>query len=246
MLQIDAKRRAAGLKSPDITRHLVFVGNPGTGKTNVARMVGGIYRSLGLLKTGQLVDDQWGTPSAGLLSSTIPGWQTGLVGRRVGSRTLLVLPPDSGFPEGSNNPPVEKGGAGRLPGGARAPGPDGGYAREGRKDGDRRLGRPRRAGQPPPSEAGAAPRRAGRPTPAEGSGATTIVPPVAADELANKPEARPTPPGMAAVREAQVTITDEVELERARLASIQMITPVPYTHPRAHETALGLVCRLLL
>ena len=32
-----------------------------------------------------------------------------LVGRRVGSRTLLVLPPDSGFPEGSNNPPVEKG-----------------------------------------------------------------------------------------------------------------------------------------
>lgn len=70
-----------------------------------------------------------------------------------------------------------------------------------------------------------------RPTPTEGSRATTIVPPVAAEELASKPEARPTPPGMHAVREAQVTITNEVELERARLASMQMITPLPVASP---------------
>ena len=60
-------------------------------------------------KTGKLIDDGFDTPTGGNLSATIPGWQTGLVGQRVGSRTLLVLPPESGFPEGSNNPPVEKG-----------------------------------------------------------------------------------------------------------------------------------------
>ncbi len=69
----------------------------------VARYVGYSWKS------GKLIDDGFDTPTSGTLSDTIPGWQTGLVGRRVGSRTLLVLPPDSGFPEGSNNPPVEKG-----------------------------------------------------------------------------------------------------------------------------------------
>ena len=70
MLQIDAKRQAAGLKRPDITRHLVFVGNPGTGKTTVARMVGGIYRALGLLKTGQLVEVDRSELVAGYLGQT--------------------------------------------------------------------------------------------------------------------------------------------------------------------------------
>lgn len=59
-------------------------------------------------KTGKLVDDQW-TPNDGLLSSTISGWQTGLLGKRVGSRVLLVLPPKDGYPQGSNNPPLEAG-----------------------------------------------------------------------------------------------------------------------------------------
>ncbi|PFG16520.1 peptidylprolyl isomerase [Propionicimonas paludicola] len=60
-------------------------------------------------KTGKLIDDQFATPSDGKLSSTIPGWQSGLVGKKVGSRVLLVLPPNSGYPQGSNNPPVEAG-----------------------------------------------------------------------------------------------------------------------------------------
>ena len=49
-------RGDAGLKSPTITRHLVFTGNPGTGKTTVARLVSGIYHALGLLSQGQLVE----------------------------------------------------------------------------------------------------------------------------------------------------------------------------------------------
>ena len=59
-------------------------------------------------KTGKLVHDQW-TPISGALSTTIPGWQTGLVGKTVGSRVLLVLPPADGYPNGANNPPLEKG-----------------------------------------------------------------------------------------------------------------------------------------
>jgi hypothetical protein len=70
MLKVDAMRRDAGLKSPDITRHLVFVGNPGTGKTTVARMVGGIYRALGLLSKGQLVEVDRSELVAGYLGQT--------------------------------------------------------------------------------------------------------------------------------------------------------------------------------
>lgn len=60
-------------------------------------------------KTGKLIDDQFATPSEGLLSSTLPGWQSGLLGKTVGSRVLLVLPPKFGYPQGSNNPPLAAG-----------------------------------------------------------------------------------------------------------------------------------------
>ena len=60
-------------------------------------------------KTGKLIDDGFDTPTSGALTDLIPGWQTGLLGKRVGSRVLLVLPPADGFPQGSNNPPVEAG-----------------------------------------------------------------------------------------------------------------------------------------
>lgn len=56
LLRVEKLRTEAGLTSPTITRHLVFLGNPGTGKTTVARLVAGIYRALGLLAQGHLVE----------------------------------------------------------------------------------------------------------------------------------------------------------------------------------------------
>jgi adenylate kinase family enzyme len=56
MLRVEKLRAEAGLKKPTITRHLVFTGNPGTGKTTVARLVSGIYKALELLSQGQLIE----------------------------------------------------------------------------------------------------------------------------------------------------------------------------------------------
>ncbi len=56
LLRVEKLRTEAGLTRPTLTRHLVFLGNPGTGKTTVARLVAGIYRALGLLEKGHLVE----------------------------------------------------------------------------------------------------------------------------------------------------------------------------------------------
>lgn len=70
ILRVDALRTKAGLHSPTITRHLVFVGNPGTGKTTVARLVAGIYKAIGLLSKGQLVEVDRSELVAGYLGQT--------------------------------------------------------------------------------------------------------------------------------------------------------------------------------
>ncbi|WP_328991044.1 AAA family ATPase [Kribbella sp. NBC_01245] len=70
VLRVEKLRTEAGLKSPTITRHLVFVGNPGTGKTTVARLVSGIYKALGLLSKGQLIEVDRSELVAGYLGQT--------------------------------------------------------------------------------------------------------------------------------------------------------------------------------
>ena len=66
-IKIQQKRAEQGLKSSSVSYHCVFTGNPGTGKTTVARIVADIYKNLGVLKKGHLVE----TDRAGLVAEYV-------------------------------------------------------------------------------------------------------------------------------------------------------------------------------
>ena len=78
LIKVRKMRREHDLKVMDMSFHMVFTGNPGTGKTTVARLVAKIYKQLGFLSKGQLIE----TDRSGLVA--------GYVGQTAGKVTEVV------------------------------------------------------------------------------------------------------------------------------------------------------------
>ena len=70
MARMVTTRKEQGLVAPDMTYHFVFAGNPGTGKTTVARLVGKVFRAYGLLEKGHVVETDRSGLVAGYVGQT--------------------------------------------------------------------------------------------------------------------------------------------------------------------------------
>src|SRR5215470_15374797 len=69
-IEVERKRREQGLPMPPMSRHMVFTGPPGVGKTEIARALGEIFRSLNVLRKGHVVEVQRSDLVAGYIGQT--------------------------------------------------------------------------------------------------------------------------------------------------------------------------------
>ena len=101
LIKVRKLRTEAGLPVPELSLHMVFTGNPGTGKTTVARLLSRLYRSIGVLKKGTLLEVDRSGLVAGYVGQTALKTMDAVKKARGG--ILFVDEAYSLVPEGAGN-----------------------------------------------------------------------------------------------------------------------------------------------